>query len=120
MSDRPPTADNPFASPSTLPFGLPPFAEIRDEHFEPAFEAGMAEQLAEVQAIVRKRDFPIFENTFEPLERSGQLLERVSHVFFNKSSADSNDFTNDLEEKLAPRSRRIATPSCSTASCTGG
>jgi peptidyl-dipeptidase Dcp len=96
-------ADNPFASPSTLPYGLPPFAEIRDEHFEPAFEAGMAEQLAEVQAIVRKRDFPIFENTLDALERSGQLLERVSNVFFNKTSADSNDFTNDLEQKLAPR-----------------
>jgi len=96
-------ADNPFAAPSALPYGLPPFAEIRDEHFEAAFEAGMAEQLREVQAIVRKRDFPIFENTFDPLERSGQLLERVRNVFFNKSSADSNDFTNDLEEKLAPK-----------------
>ncbi|HEV7742525.1 MAG TPA: M3 family metallopeptidase [Pseudolysinimonas sp.] len=96
------STDNPFAAPSTLPYGLPPFSDIRDEHFEPAFEAGMAEQLTEVQAIVRKRDFPIFENTFEPLERSGQLLERVANVFFNKSSADSNDFTNDLEEKLAP------------------
>jgi peptidyl-dipeptidase Dcp len=95
-------ASNPFASPSTLPYGLPPFAEIRDEHFEPAFEAGMAEQLREIQAIVRKRDFPTFENTFDALERSGQLLDRVSNVFFNKSSADSNDFTNDLEEKLAP------------------
>jgi peptidyl-dipeptidase Dcp len=95
-------ADNPFASPSTLPYGLPPFAEIGDEHFEPAFEAGMAEQVRELQAIVRKRDFPIFENTFEPLERSGQMLERVANVFFNKSSADSNDVTNDLEEKLAP------------------
>ncbi|HEX7833864.1 MAG TPA: M3 family metallopeptidase, partial [Pseudolysinimonas sp.] len=97
------SADNPFAAPSTLPYGLPPFADIRNEHFEPAFESGMAEQLAEVQAIVRKRDFPIFENTFEPLERSGQLLDRVSNVFFNKSSADSDDFTNDLEEKLAPK-----------------
>ncbi|MGN6503731.1 MAG: M3 family metallopeptidase, partial [Pseudolysinimonas sp.] len=96
-------ADNPFASPSTLPYGLPPFADIRDEHYEPAFEAGMAEQLAEIQAIVRKRDAPLFENTFEPLERSGQLLERVANVFFNKSSADSSDFTNDLEEKLAPK-----------------
>jgi peptidyl-dipeptidase Dcp len=96
-------ADNPFASPSTLPYGLPPFADIRDEHFEPAFAAGMAEQLGEIQAIVRKRDFPIFENTFEPLERSGQLLARVENVFFNKSSADSNDFTNELEEKLAPK-----------------
>ena len=44
----------------------------------------------------------MFENTLVPLERSGQLLDRVAHVFFNKSSADSNDFTNDLEEKLAP------------------
>ncbi|MCU1412514.1 MAG: hypothetical protein JWR04_3221 [Rhodoglobus sp.] len=96
------STDNPFAAPSALPYGLPPFSDIRDEHFEPAFEAGMAEQLTEVQAIVRKRDFPVFENTFEPLERSGQLLERVANVFFNKSSADSNDFTNDLEEKLAP------------------
>jgi peptidyl-dipeptidase Dcp len=96
-------ADNPFASPSTLPYGLPPFADIRDEHFEPAFEAGMAEQLREVQAIVRKRDFPIFENTFDLLESSGQLLERVANVFFNKSSADSSDFTNELEERLAPK-----------------
>ncbi len=96
-------AANPFSAPSTLPFGLPPFAEIRDEHFEPAFEAGMSEQLAEVQAIVGTRDFPTFENTFDPLERSGQLLARVENVFFNKSSADSNDFTNDLEEKLAPK-----------------
>jgi peptidyl-dipeptidase Dcp len=94
---------NPFAAASTLPYGLPPFAEIGDEHFEPAFESGMAQQLTEVQAIVRKRDFPIFENTFEPLERSGQLLARVENVFFNKSSADSDDVTNDLEEKLAPK-----------------
>jgi peptidyl-dipeptidase Dcp len=94
---------NPFAAPSTLPYGLPPFAEIRDEHYEPAFEAGMAEQLAEVQAIVRKRDFPMFANTFPALESSGQLLERVSHVFFTKSSADSNDLTNELEERLAPK-----------------
>ncbi|MEO8095442.1 MAG: M3 family metallopeptidase, partial [Pseudolysinimonas sp.] len=95
-------ADNPFAAPSTLPYGLPPFADIRDEHFEPAFDAGMAQQLAEIQAIVRKRDFPTFEGTFDQLESSGQLLARVENVFFNKSSADSNDCTNDLEEKLAP------------------
>jgi len=96
-------AANPFASPSTLPYGLPPFADIRDEHYEPAFEAGMREQLAEIQAIVRKRDAPIFENTFEPLERSGQLLARVENVFFNRSSADSSAFTDALEEKLAPK-----------------
>jgi peptidyl-dipeptidase Dcp len=103
VTDTTLSADNPFASPSTLPYGLPPFTDIRDEHYEPAFVAGMAEQLREVQAIVRKRDMPMFENTFVPLERSGQLLERVSNVFFNKSSADSDDFTNELEERLAPK-----------------
>jgi peptidyl-dipeptidase Dcp len=93
---------NPFFAPSTLPYALPPFADIRDEHFEPAFERGMAEQRAEVEAILANPEPPSFENTLVPLERSGQLLERVARVFFNKSSADSNDVTNELEEKLAP------------------
>jgi len=93
---------NPFFEPSTLPYGLPPFAEITDEHYREAFDKGFAEQLAEVQAITRKRDLPTFENTFIPLETSGQLLERVAIVFYNKSSADSNDFTNELEEEIAP------------------
>src|SRR6187402_271583 len=94
---------NPFFEPSTLPFGLPPFAEIRDEHYEPAFERGMADQLAEISAITRKRDAPLFDNTFPALEESGQLLDRVAEVFFNKSSSDSNDLTNALEERMAPR-----------------
>jgi peptidyl-dipeptidase Dcp len=94
---------NPFFEPSTLEYGLPPFAEIRDEHYEPAFEKGMTDQLAEVRAIVVRRDMPMFDNTLVPLEESGQLLERVANVFFNKSSADSSDFTNELEEKIAPK-----------------
>jgi peptidyl-dipeptidase Dcp len=94
---------NPFFEKSTLPYQLPPFAEIADEHYEEAFEKGMEEQLREISAITRKRDFPMFENTFPALESSGQLLWRVAHVFFNKSSADSNDFTNALEEKIAPK-----------------
>jgi peptidyl-dipeptidase Dcp len=94
---------NPFLAPSTLPYQLPPFAEIHDDHYEEAFEAGMAEQLAEIAAITRKRDAPMFHNTFPALERSGQTLARVSRVFFNKSSADSTDFTNELEERLAPK-----------------
>jgi len=94
---------NPFFEPSTLEYGLPPFAEIRDEHYEPAFEKGMTDQLTEVRAIVVKRDMPMFDNTLVPLEQSGQLLERVANVFFNKSSADSSDFTNELEEKVAPK-----------------
>ncbi|MCU1412842.1 MAG: hypothetical protein JWN80_182 [Microbacteriaceae bacterium] len=92
---------NPFSAPSTLPFGLPPFAEIRNEHFRPAFIDGMAEQLREVQAITRRKDMPTFQNLVE-LEKSGQLLSRVAEVFFNKSSSDSDDFSNALEEEIAP------------------
>jgi peptidyl-dipeptidase Dcp len=93
---------NPFIEPSTLPYGLPPFAEITDEHFRPAFDAGFEQQLAEIAAITGQSEAPTFENTLIPLEKSGQILERVATVFFNKSSADSNDFTNELEEEIAP------------------
>jgi peptidyl-dipeptidase Dcp len=94
---------NPFFEPSTLPHGLPPFADITDDDFRPAIDQGMEEQLAEIRAITMKRDMPTFENTMEPLERSGRLLSRVLHVFYNKSSADSNDLTNALEEEYAPK-----------------
>ncbi|MGN6205555.1 M3 family metallopeptidase [Humibacter sp.] len=93
---------NPLLSDSTLPHGLPPFAEIRDEHYLPAFEKAMADHRAEVATIVADPAEPTFENTFVPLERSGQLLRRVSEVFFNKSSADSNDEISAIEERLAP------------------
>jgi len=94
---------NPFFAKSTLPYQLPPFADITDEHYRPAFDAGFAEQLAEIAAITGQADAATFENTFVPLEKSGQILDRVATVFFNKSSADSNDFTNALEEELAPQ-----------------
>ncbi|MDP9026074.1 MAG: M3 family metallopeptidase [Actinomycetota bacterium] len=94
---------NPFFEPSTLEYGLPPFAGIQDEHYEPAFEKGMDDQLAEIHAIVSGGEPASFENTFVALEESGQLLSRVATVFFNKSSADSSDFTNELEERIAPR-----------------
>lgn len=92
---------NPFFEPSTLPYQLPPFAEITDDHYADALEAGMAEQRREIEAITAQADEPTFANTMEPLERSGQLLGRVLRVFFNKSSADSNDATNALEERYA-------------------
>jgi peptidyl-dipeptidase Dcp len=93
---------NPFFEPSTLPYQLPPFAEIKDEHFKPAFLQGFDEHLAEISTITRRRDMPTFENTMVPLEKSGRTLTRVATVFFNKTSADSNDYTNELEEELAP------------------
>lgn len=93
---------NPFFLPSTLPYHLPPFADILDEHFLPAFERGFEEQRAEIANITRRRDMPSFENTMVPLEHSGQTLARVSRVFYNKTSADSNDVVNELEEHIAP------------------
>ena len=93
---------NPFLTPSTLPFGMPPFAQIRDEHYREAFELGMAQQLDEVRAITVKRSMPTFDDTIVALERSGQTLSRVATVFYNKTSADSTPFTDELEEELAP------------------
>src|SRR5680860_898952 len=102
MADSVNSSANPFLAPSPLPYQLPPFADIRDEHYRAAFEHGIAEQLVEVASIVANPDEPTFENTLLPLERSGQTLQRVAAVFFNKSSSDSTDFTNALEEELAP------------------
>lgn len=94
---------NPFFEPSPLPYALPPFERISDDDYLPAFEAGFAEQLAEIEAIASDPAQATFENTVVPLQRSGQILSRVEHVFFNKSSSDSNDATNALELELAPR-----------------
>ena len=93
---------NPFLTESTLPYQLPPFAEISDEHYKPAFLHGFEEQLAEVATITQQGDAPTFENTMVPFEKSGRTLNRVATVFFNKTSADSSDFTNELEEEMAP------------------
>jgi peptidyl-dipeptidase Dcp len=94
---------NPLFNPSPLPYGLPPFEEITDDHFAPAFERGMAEQFAEVEAIVSDGEDATFENTLVPLELSGQLLRRAGLVFFNKTSADSNERTEELEATYAAR-----------------
>ncbi|MFD1713985.1 M3 family metallopeptidase [Amnibacterium flavum] len=94
---------NPFLDPSPLPHGLPPFAEIRFEHFEPAFVEGMSQQRAEVAAIVADEEAPTFANTLEPLERSGRVLDRVAAVFFSLLSSDSTDALAELEQSIAPR-----------------
>lgn len=92
----------PFDEPSTLPYALPPFTDVRLEHFRPAFDAGMADQRAEVEAIAADPAEPTFENTLVALERSGQRLARVSHVFFTLSSADSTPALHDLEAEVSP------------------
>lgn len=95
--------DNPFAKRSTLPYELPPFAQITDEHYLPAFLAGCEQQLAEVAAITDQSEAPTFDNTIVALERTGQLLGRVLNVFFNKSSSDTNDRIDEIEAELAPK-----------------
>ncbi len=95
--------ENPFFEAWTTPFELPPFDRIRPEHFSPAFDRGMAEQLAEVEAIVAAPEPPDFGNTVEALERSGRLLDRVAGVFFNLTSSNTNDALDEIERDYAPR-----------------
>ncbi|MEU8174615.1 M3 family metallopeptidase [Microbispora hainanensis] len=97
------SAANPFLSPSALPYALPPFQEIREEHYAPAFEQGMAEQIAEVEAIAENPEPPTFENTIEALERSGALLERVSAVFFNQASSDATPGVQEIQKDVTPK-----------------
>lgn len=96
------SADNPFATRSTLEYELPDFAKIRTEHYLPAFYAGCEQHLAEVDAILASGE-PTFENTLVALERSGKLLERVLVVFYNKSSSDTDDEIDKIEEEIAPK-----------------
>ncbi|MDE0507415.1 MAG: M3 family metallopeptidase [Gammaproteobacteria bacterium] len=95
-------AGNPFFAESPHYFNFPPFDLIANEHYQPAFEVGMAEQIAEVEAIAGQEAAPDFENTIVALELSGQLLNRVSSVFFALSSAHTNDDIQALQQQLAP------------------
>jgi len=97
------TNANPFAHRSTLEYELPPFALIEEEHYLPAFYEGCAEQLAEVQAILDTPGAATFENTIVALEKSGQYLGRMLRVFYNKSSSDTNDALDAIEEEIAPK-----------------
>ena len=94
--------ENPFAARSTLEYEMPDFARINDESYIPAFHAGCAEQLHEVHEII-KQDEVTFENTIVALERSGQMLMRVLNVFYNKSSSDTTERLDEIEEELAPK-----------------
>ena len=97
------TNANPFTHASTLPYELPPFSDIKEEHYLPAFYEGCAGQLAEVQAILETPGGATFENTIVALEKSGQILKRMLLVFYNKSSSDTNDALDAIEEEMAPK-----------------
>jgi len=97
------TSDNPFAQPSTLLYQAPAFDRIRNEHFQPAIEEGMRQQLAEIAAIASDTAAPTLENTIIAIERSGRLLERASNVFFAIASANTNDTLQQVQEAVAPQ-----------------
>ena len=97
------TIANPFAQRSAFDYELPPFALIKEEHYLPAFYEGCTQQLAEVQAILDTPGAATFENTIVALEKSGQMLMRTLLVFFNKSSSDTNDAMDKIEEEMAPK-----------------
>ncbi len=97
------TPTNPFFTVSTLPYRLPDFAALRDEHYAPALERGMVEQLDEVAAITGDTRPPTFDNTVLALERSGRLLRRTVSVFGNRAASDSSPLIEGLEAEYLPR-----------------
>jgi peptidyl-dipeptidase Dcp len=96
-------AENPFFSPSTLPYGAPPFDRIQDGDYLPAFTAGIAEKSKEIEAIADNPAPPTFENTFVAWEKSGRLLDRVQSAFAAASEANTNPTLQHVEEVVSPQ-----------------
>ncbi|MDN4053580.1 M3 family metallopeptidase [Massilia sp. YIM B02763] len=96
-------ASNPFAKPSTLPFQYPAFDKIKNEDFAPAFDEGMREHMREIEAIANSKSAPTFDNTIVAMERSGQLLNRVSTTFSNLVGTNTNPTLDALDKDLAPK-----------------
>ncbi|MCB5228372.1 M3 family metallopeptidase [Alishewanella sp. 16-MA] len=97
------TVSNPFFQKSTLTYEAPNFAAIKDEHFLPAFTAGMQQHLDEIAVIANNPEPATFENTLVAMEKSGELLTRVSRVFYNLTGTDSNEARRDIQSELAPK-----------------
>ena len=93
---------NPFLTDSKAPFGAPEFDKIQNEHYLPAFEQGIVEAKAEIDAIVANTEEPTFENTIEAMEKSGRTLNKVAGVFYNLMEANTNDQMQEIAEKVAP------------------
>src|SRR6195256_649626 len=97
------SADNPLLVESALPYHMPPFDKIKDEHFVPAQEAGMREQLKEVDAIAASSEKPTFDNTIVALERTGRLLDRAERTFENLNACNTNPTLQKIETEMAPK-----------------
>lgn len=96
------TEENPFFAEFQTTYGTPDFNKIQFAHYEPAFMRGIEQQNEEIKAIVENKEAPTFENTIVALDNSGEILTRVSNVFYALTGADTNDEFKALEEKMAP------------------
>lgn len=95
-------SENPFFNEWTTPYGVPPFDQIKNEHYIPAFEKGMQEHNEEIDAILSNQEAPTFENTLLAFDISGKLLEKVSSVFFALNAANTSPKMQDIARKLSP------------------
>ena len=109
-ADASPASSNPLLAAWQTPFETPPFADIRPEHFMPAFEQAFADHAREIDAIVSDPAEPDFDNTITAWERSGKLLSRVSAVFYDLVSANSNPALLEIESEVALRMARHWNP----------
>ena len=94
---------NPFFQESTLYMNYPPFDKIKNSHYIPAFNKGMADQIEEIELIANSIEDPNFKNTIVAMEKTGQMLERVSRVFFALTSAHTNDSLETIRSEMAPK-----------------
>lgn len=100
--DKKQSASNPFFTEWTTPYGIPPFNQIKNEHFMPAIEQGMQQHLEEIDGIVNNQEAPTFSNTIEAMDYSGRLLSKTLAVFFNLESAETNDSLQKIAEEISP------------------
>ena len=96
------TTTNPFLTGWDTPYGIPDFDAVKEKHYVPAVEAGIAQQQAEIDAIIANPDAPTFENVVEAYERSGAILDRVVGVLFNLSESDGTESLQKIVEQILP------------------
>ena len=93
---------NPFLSSWDTPYGIPDFGKVKEKHYVPAVEAGIAQQQAEIDAIIANEETPTFANVVEAYEKSGAILDRVVGVLFNLSETDATESLNAIIEQVIP------------------
>ena len=100
---NPDMADNPLLTESLLPYHVPAFDKIKDEHFAPAIEEGMRQQLKEVETVANNSEKPTFDNTIVALERTGRLLDRAERTFSNLNACNTNPTLQKIDKEIAPK-----------------